>query len=71
MRPPLKIELWDANGNAQLLNVVTSIESARRVYSENVGKLRAGETIRVRDSAGALVMSSDEDGRWPGEIMQP
>jgi len=36
-----------------------SVEAAERVYQESVAKLRAGETIRVRDAAGALVFSSD------------
>jgi hypothetical protein len=59
MRPPLKIELWDLNGNAQLINVVMSVEAAERVYDESVAKLRTGDVIRVRDSARALVFSSD------------
>ena len=36
-----------------------SVEAAARVYDEAVAKLRNGEVIRVRDAAGALVMSSD------------
>jgi hypothetical protein len=59
MRPPLKVELWDSNGNAQLLNVAMSVEAAQRVMDEAVPKLRTGEAIRCRDAGGALVFSSD------------
>jgi len=34
MRPPLKVELWDSNGNAQLLNVAMSVEAAQRVMDQ-------------------------------------
>jgi hypothetical protein len=60
MRPPFRIELW-SGGNSQLLNVAMSGEAAERVYQEAVSKLLIGETIRVRDSAGALIFSSDEN----------
>ena len=43
----------------QLLNVVMSVEAAHRVYDEAVAKLRTGEVIRCRESAGALVLSSE------------
>jgi len=55
----LKISLWTADGNAQLINVVMSLDAAHRVYDESIAKLRAGEVIRVRDAAGALVLSTD------------
>jgi hypothetical protein len=42
MRPPLRVELWTADGNPQLLNVVMSVEAAQRVYQEHVAQLRAG-----------------------------
>lgn len=59
MRPPYAIELWDARGNAQVLNFAMSFEAAERVYNESVVKLCTREVIRVRDSAGALVLSSE------------
>jgi hypothetical protein len=59
MTPPYKIELYDANGNAQLLNVAWSFEAAERVVREHVGGLGPNEVIRIRDSAGALVLSTD------------
>jgi hypothetical protein len=61
MRPPFKVELYDTNGNAQIFGMTTSLEAARRVYDEAVAKLRTGEVIRVRDSAGALIFSSDSN----------
>ena len=36
-----------------------SLDAAQRVYNESIAKLRAGEVIRVRDAAGALVLSTD------------
>jgi hypothetical protein len=58
MRPPYRIELW-SNGNSQILNVTMSVEAAERVYNESVANLRSGETIRVRDAAGALLLSTN------------
>jgi hypothetical protein len=60
MKPPFKVSLWTADGNAQLLNVVMSVETAQRVFDEAVAKLGTGEVIRVRDARGALVLSSDQ-----------
>jgi hypothetical protein len=59
MEPPYKVEFYDANGSAHLLNVAWSFEAAERVVREHVGDLRPNEVIRIRDSAGALVLSSD------------
>ena len=59
MIAPYKISLWTADGNAQLINVVMSLDAAQRVYNESIAKLRADEVIRVRDAAGALVLSTD------------
>jgi hypothetical protein len=59
MTPPYKIELYDANGNAQLLNVAWSFEAAEQVVREHVAELRLNEVIRVRDASGTLVLSSD------------
>jgi hypothetical protein len=64
MRPPLKIELWDARGNAQVLNVAMSFKAAERIYQQHVAQLRAGEVIRCRDAAGALIFTSDPTD-WP------
>jgi hypothetical protein len=36
-----------------------SLDAAQRVYNESIAKLRADEVIRVRDAAGALVLSTD------------
>jgi hypothetical protein len=58
MAEPYRIELW-TNGSPQLLNVVMSLAAAKRVCQASVPNLRAGEVIRVRDAAGALVLSSD------------
>src|SRR5262249_52708906 len=66
MRPPLKIELWDANGNARLLNVAMGVEAAMRVCNESVDKLRTGEVIRVRDANGALLRDKYWRGRGAG-----
>jgi hypothetical protein len=59
MEPPYKVEFYDANGSAHLLNVAWSFEAAERVVREHVGDLRPNEVIRIRDSAGALVLSTD------------
>ena len=59
MEPPYKVEFYDANGSARLLNVAWSFEAAERVVREHVGDLRPNEVIRIRDSAGALVLSTD------------
>jgi len=59
MTPPYKIEFYDANGSAQLLNVAWSFEAAEWVVREHVGGLGPNEVIRIRDSAGALVLSTD------------
>jgi hypothetical protein len=61
MTPPYKVELYDAKGNAQLLNVAWSFEAAERVVREHVGGLGPNEVIRIRDSAGALVLSTDSN----------
>jgi hypothetical protein len=58
MKPPYRIELWNG-GNSQLLNVTMSLPAAERVCQESLPNLRAGEVIRVRDAAGALVLSTD------------
>jgi hypothetical protein len=58
MKPPYRIELW-SGGNSQLLNVTMSLPAAERVCQESIPNLGPGEVIRVRDSAGALVFSSD------------
>ena len=58
MAPPYKIEFYDANGNA-LLNVAWSFEDAERVVREHVHELHPNEVIRIRDSTGALVLSTD------------
>jgi hypothetical protein len=57
MRPPFKIELYDANGSAQIINFAWSFEAAERVVREHVGGLGPNEVIRIRDSAGALVQA--------------
>jgi len=57
--PPYKIELWGTDGSARILNVTVSIDAAKRVYQEAPGQLRTGETIKIRDASGALVLSSD------------
>jgi hypothetical protein len=59
MTPPYRVELWDSRGNAQLLNVAWSFEAAERVVREHVSGLSPDEVIRIRDSAGALVLSTD------------
>ena len=59
MSPPYKIEFYDANGNAHLLNVAWSFEDAERVVREHVHELHPNEVIRIRDSTGALVLSTD------------
>ena len=59
MEPPYKVEFYDANGSAHILNVAWSFEAAERVVREHVGDLRPNEVIRIRDSAGALVLSTD------------
>jgi hypothetical protein len=59
MEPPYKVEFYDVNGSAHLLNVAWSFEAAERVVREHVGDLRPNEVIRIRDSAGALVLSTD------------
>ena len=57
--PPFKIEVWGADGSGRVLNMTVSIDAAKRVYQEALGKLGTGETIKVRDASGALVLSSD------------
>jgi hypothetical protein len=52
------IELW-ANGNPQLLGVTMSLPAPERLFQESFAKLRAGEVIHCRDSAGALIFSSE------------
>jgi hypothetical protein len=59
MTPPYKIEFYDANGSAHILNVAWSFEDAERVVREHVGGLHPNEVIRIRDSARALVLSTD------------
>jgi hypothetical protein len=59
MTPPYKIEFYDANGSAHILNVAWSFEAAEQVVREHVGELRLNEVIRVRDASGTLVLSSD------------
>jgi hypothetical protein len=56
---PFKIEVWSADGNSRILNMTVSIDAAQRVYQEALANLRTGDTIRVRDANGALVLSSD------------
>jgi hypothetical protein len=56
---PFKIEVWGADGSSRILNMTVSIDAAKRVYQEALANLRAGETIRVRDATGVLVLSSD------------
>jgi hypothetical protein len=59
MTPPYKIEFYDANGCAHILNVAWSFEAAEQVVREHVAELRLNEVIRVRDASGTLVLSSD------------
>jgi hypothetical protein len=59
MTPPFKVTFWTADGKAHLLNVAWSFEDAERVVREHVGGLQPNEVIRIRDSAGALVLSTD------------
>jgi hypothetical protein len=59
MQPPFKVTLWTADGNAQLINVAWSFEAAERVVREHLDGLAPNEVIRIRDSAGALVLSTD------------
>jgi hypothetical protein len=59
MIPPYRVELSDSRGSAQLLDVTWSFEDAERVVREHVGGLGPNEVIRIRDSAGALVLSTD------------
>jgi hypothetical protein len=58
MKPPYRIELW-SGGDSQLLNVTMNLPAAERVCRESIPNLRIGEVIRVRDAAGALVLSTD------------
>src|SRR5690349_21248127 len=71
MLPPLRIELWTAQGNAQLLNVAMSVAAARRVMQEAAPGLRAGDCIVVRDAAGSLVMASNENDRRQEQAERP
>jgi hypothetical protein len=56
---PFKIEVWSADGNSRILNMAVGIEAAQRVYQEALANLRTGETLRIKDANGALVLSSD------------
>ena len=56
---PFKIEVWSADGNSRILNMTVSIDAAQRVYQEALANLRTGETLRVKDASGALVLSSN------------
>ena len=47
--PPFKVEVWGADGSSRILNMTVSIEAAKRVYQEALGKLCTGETLRVKD----------------------
>ena len=66
LKPPFKVEYWDARGNSRIINHVVSLEAARRVYEETAPRLDTGECVRVRDARGALVCSSD-----PNEWTRP
>ena len=57
---PFKIEVWGADGSSRILNMTVSIDAAKRVYQEALGQLRTGETLKVKDASGALVLSSDD-----------
>ena len=57
--PPYKVEVWGADGSSRILNMTVSINAAQRVYQEALATLRTGETIKIRDASGALVLSSD------------
>jgi hypothetical protein len=59
MQPPFKIEVWGADGTSRILNMTVSIDAAKRVYQEALGQLRTGETLKVKDASGALVLSDD------------
>jgi hypothetical protein len=56
---PFKIEVWSADGTSRLLNMTVSLNAAERVYQEALANLRTGETLKVRDANGALLLSSD------------
>ena len=56
---PFKIEVWSADGTSRLLNTTVGAEAAQRVYEEALANLRTGETLRVKDASGALVLSSN------------
>ena len=66
LKPPFKVEYWDARGNSRIINYVVSLEAARRVYEETAPRLDVGECVRVRDARGATVCSSD-----PNEWTRP
>jgi hypothetical protein len=57
--PPFKIEVWGADGNSRILNMTVSIDAAKRVYREALGKLCTGDVVRVVDAKGRIVLSSD------------
>lgn len=59
MQPPFKVTFCTADGNAHLIDVAWSFEAAERVVREHVSGLHPNEVIRIRDSAGALVLSTD------------
>jgi hypothetical protein len=55
MRQPYKITLWTADGNAQLLNVVMSVETAQRVFDSR----QAGQFGSGGDKAGLDIHRND------------
>ena len=62
MRPPFKVELWKpVHDTPHVLTVTVSFEAAEKAYQEAVANLRVGEVVRVRDSLGTLLLSTDAD----------
>jgi len=62
MRPPFKVEIWKPVADTpHLLAVTESFEAAEKAYQEAFANLRVGEVVRVRDSLGTLLLSTDED----------